>query len=194
MEEGIGMDAWQAIETRRTIRRYRQQPIPQEMVVRIVNAGRLAASAGNAQPIRFVVVNEPSLLAEVFSTLAWLRAAGDPPEGQRPTAYVVVLGDTAISASYQSDAAAACQNMQTAAWAEGIGSCWIGSVNRPKLKGLLGLPDNLEIYAVISLGYPAETAVAEDDPETTSARRRADGVLRVPKRPLAQVLRFNKWG
>jgi len=187
------MDCRQAIETRRTIRRYTQQLIPQEMLVQIVNAGRLAASAGNAQPIRFVVVNEPALLPEVFSTLAWLRAAGDPPDGQKPTAYVVVLADTAISASYQSDAAAACQNMQTAAWATGIGSCWIGSVNRPKLKRLLDLPESFEIYAVISLGYAAETAVAEDDPDTTSARRRADGVLRVPKRPLGQVLRFNKW-
>jgi len=187
------VDCWQAIETRRTIRRYRQEPVPQDALVRIVNAGRLAASAGNAQPIRFIIVNEAALLPKVFAALAWLRAAGDPPEGLRPTAYIVVLGDTAVSASYQSDAAAACQNMQVAAWADGIGSCWIGSINRPTVKELLDTPDHLEIYAVISLGHPAETVVAEDDPQTTSAHRRSDGVLRIPKRPLAQVLRFNKW-
>jgi len=187
------VDCYEAIETRRTIRRYEQRPVPREALERIANAGRLAASAGNAQPVKFLAVADSYLLPSVFSTLAWLRAAGDPPDGERPTAYIIILGDTTVRPSYQADAAAAAQNIVLAAHNEGIGPCWIGTVDRRALARTLNIPAHLEIYAVVSLGYPAEKSVAEDHPDSAAAYRSADGVLHIPKRPLAQVLRFDKW-
>ena len=187
------MDFYQAIRGRRTIRRYSEQAISQEVLTRIVDAGRMAASAGNSQPWKFIIVQDPELLPQIFDCVAWLAAAGDPPEGSRPTAYLVILGDTSIRPKYQSDCAAAMQNMSLAAHAEGMGSCWIGSIKREKVKELLGIPDAMEIYAILSLGYPEESPVSEESDSEVAASRDDQGILHIPKRKLESVLRFNRW-
>jgi len=188
------MDVYEAIRDRRTIRRFRQSPVPREVVERIVDAGRMAPSAGNRQPVRYVVVAEPGRCDQIFEQLAWLAAAGQPPRGARPTAYIVVLGDTLVNASYQADCAAAVQNIQLAAWAEGLGCCWIGSLKRGPVAELLALPAHLEIYAVLALGWPAEQPVAEEAQNGAAAYRDGKGVLHVPKLPLQVVMRFEQWG
>lgn len=93
------MELEHAMTSRRTVRRFAQQPVAQEHLRAIADAGRLAASAGNRQPCRFVAVSRPELLARTYDQLAWLPAAGDPPPQARPTAYVVILADTAVSAN-----------------------------------------------------------------------------------------------
>jgi len=187
------MDLWEGLTTRRTVRRFRQEPIPPAVLRRIVDAGRLAASGGNAQPLKFIVISRPELVAAVFEEVRWLKEAGDPPPGKRPTAYIVVLGDMTIRKAYQADAGAACQNMLLAAWGEGVGSCWIGSVNRGALREQLAIPVPLEIYAVIALGYPAERPLAVPMKESTKPWRGRDGELRVPKRSLDEILYWERY-
>jgi nitroreductase len=183
-----------AIASRRSIRRFAQRPVPSEDLRAIADAGRLAASAGNRQPCRFVAASDRELVERMHKQVAWLAAAGEPPAGARPMAYMVILADPAINRNYASDCAAAAQNMLLAAHARGIGACWIGSVNRDAVRELLRVPVELEIYAAIALGYPAEQAEAHDAHGAMTVVRDAAGVVRVPKRRLDDVLRFDRWG
>jgi len=183
------MDAIECIMSRRTIRRFKQDPLPRELLTTLVDAGRLASAAGNYQPWHFVVVATPEKVRAVFGTVAWLKGAGDPPEGAAPTAYIVVLGNPAIFKNYQSDCAAAIENIQLAGWALGVGSCWIGSVKRKELSSIIPVPEGFEIAAVVALGYPAERAELSGEPGT-EVRRAQDGTLRVSKRDPSTIVTF----
>lgn len=182
-----------AIASRRSIRRFEQRPLPQDDLRAIADAGRLAASAGNRQPCRFLAVSQAALVERLHEHVAWLAAAGDPPAGTRAMAYMIILADPAANRNYVSDCAAAAQNILLAAHGRGLGSCWIGSVKRDAVRELLGIPAELEIYAVIALGYPAEQATARDAEGDLAVTRDSDGVIRVPKRKLDDVLRFDRW-
>jgi nitroreductase len=188
------MDLQQAITTRRSIRRFQRRPVADEELRAIADAGRLAASAGNRQPCRFLAVSRADAVETMHRHVAWL-ARMQPPPGAEPAAYMVILADPAANRNYIPDCAAAAQNMLLAAHGRGIGSCWIGSVDRDAVRNLLGIPAALEIYAVIALGYPAEQGVADDADEGAplAVTRELEGKVRVPKRKLDEVLRFERW-
>jgi len=189
------MNVLDAIRTRRTIRLYQQRPLPPEILCELVEAARLAPSAANLQPWEFILVDDAEVVSQVFPTLAWagyVAPRRNPLEGKRPTAYVVVLLNRQIRASGgQEDAAAAIQTLLLAAWEKGIGSCWIGSVNREQLRQILGLPGHLEIDSVISLGYPAEQPMREEMRDSIKYYLDDRDTLHVPKRPLADILHHN---
>lgn len=189
------MDPYEMILSRRTIRRFRPQPIGQEILDRLVDAARLAPSAANRQPCEFIVVDEAGLVEQVFTLVRWagyIAPAGDPPEGQRPVAYVLVLinrDKTPDPAPH--DAAAAVMNIIYAAQAHGIGSCWMQAIDRRGLRHLLGVPEPCEIDSVVALGYPAESPVVEPMLDSIKYWKDESGVLHVPKRSLADVLHRN---
>ncbi len=142
------MNVYEAITTRRTIRRFKQQAIDVAILERIVNAGRLAPSGANCQPVEFVLITEPGLCKQVFETTAWagrVTPRRTPQAGQEPAAWVVVLLNSKrgpVTAKH--DAAAAIENMILVAVEEGIGSCWIGSVQREELAKIRALLDEAE--------------------------------------------------
>ena len=178
---------------RRTIRRFKPDPIPRGDLLEIVNAGRMASSAGNAQPWEFVIVDEPGLVADVFPSLGWL--AGAPKENQHPTALIaVLLSNPRDRWSAWADGGAAIQNMQLVAWEKGIGSCWIGSVDAETVGKLLKVPPELKLFSVLALGIPDEAPVAEDADDDVTAKRDPEGVLHVKKRKLDAVLHLNRYG
>ena len=138
--------------SRRSIRRYENKDIPEEVLKQILEAGRQAPSAANRQPIRFVIVNDDDMLKNLCDTLVsrFVKAA--------PAAIVgcadvksLLTGKWAIV-----DATIAMQNMVIAAWTLGIGSCWIGACKEEKVKELLKIPDKWKVVALVTLGYPAE--------------------------------------
>ncbi|MFA5646379.1 MAG: nitroreductase family protein [Candidatus Ratteibacteria bacterium] len=180
------MDIWQAIETRRSIRRFTEKKIPFSDLQKLVYAASLAPSGGNLQPWRFLLVDNPVQCEKVFSTLAWaayLGPAGRPKEGERPVAYTVFLHDTEIRGEIAvADHAAAVENLLLAAVSMGIGGCWIGSIEKENLAKILNLPESLHIVFVVALGYPAEDACIEPVRETIRYWRDKEGVQRVPKR------------
>jgi len=181
------------ILARRTIRRFKQDTIARKDLMELVNAGRLASSAGNRQPWEFVVVDDRNLLSDLFASLGWL--AGAPEESQRPTALIAVLLPKAKDSwSGQAGAGAAIQNMALAAWEKGIGACWIGSVDADTVAKLLKLPDGLKVFSVLALGIPDESPVAEDADDDVSAKRDADGRLHVKKRKLEAICHINRYG
>lgn len=175
--------------TRRSVRRYSQDPVPADVLRQIVNVARYAPSGGNAQRWDVVLVHDPQLVARVFPTLGWLKPIDAPPEGRRPTAYAVVIsaGDPRPA-----DCAGLVSYILLAAHARGVGTCWFGSVRAAELAAVLGLPDGCRITFVVSMGYPDERIEPYDSDEATAVTIE-DGVVRVPKRTLNSVMHENGW-
>ena len=186
------MDVYEAIKKRRSIRRFKQEAIELDVLERIVDAGRLAASGSNCQPVEFVLVTEPGICKQVFATTAWagrVTPRRTPKAGQEPTAWVVVLLNSQRgSVAAKADAAAAIENMLLTAVEEGLGSCWIGSVQRKELAQILSIPEHCAIDSVVALGYADESPVVEDAEEDIAYYLDDDDVLHVPKRRLKDVL------
>ncbi len=184
------MDPDVLLKTRRSVRRYRQDPVALATLREIVEVARFAPSGGNRQQCELVLVNDRATVEKVFPTLAWLPAVGAPPAGQRPVAYLVVIskGEPRLA-----DCASLVTYVLLAAHARGIGTCWFGSVTRAELARILGIPSDYSIAFVISLGYPDERFEAFDAADDTSVHVK-DGVVRVPKRPTRAILHENAFG
>jgi nitroreductase len=186
------MNVYEAAIHRRTIRKFKQVPIEDDILERLVNAARLAPSASNLQPLKYAIVTDKDTLGRIFDNVKWagyIAPEGNPKEGEEPAAYIIILVDTEIrKEGYELDAGAAAQSIQLAAWEEGIGACWMGAIDRNAIRSELGIPEKYIINTVIAMGYPAETPVYED--ENGSIRYYKDGVgtLHVPKRKLKDVI------
>jgi len=192
------MDTYQTITTRRTIRFFDSKPIPAELTERIVNAGRIAPSGGNRQVLEFVLIREPGNCERLFEYIAWgayVRPRRNPPEGKRPTAYVVVLiRDKEQTILDASDAGAAMENMILTAWNEGVGSCWIGAItDRDAVKQLLGVPQDYQVFGLLALGYPGEQPVMETLTDSIKYWLDDNDRLHVPKRALKDVVHHEKF-
>lgn len=189
------MTVYEAILKRRTIRRFQSKPVPYPVLEKMVNAARMAPSAANLQPCEYLVVDDPALVAEVFTTLKWagyIYPSGDPPEGKRPTAYIIVIFNREKNAqSGAVDAAAAIENMILTALEEGVASCWLGSVSRKELAGILKIPDKYTIESVLALGYPDQESFAEEFTGSVKYWLDEKGNLHVPKRSLKEILHHN---
>lgn len=192
------MSVYNLIRKRRTIRRFLPQPIPYEILQKIIDAARIAPSAANMQPLEFVIVDDPELVAKVYEQTKWAGylppEIGPPLEGQRPTAFVVVLVNRQKSETKaEHDAGAAIENMTLVALEEGVGSCWIGSVARKRVKRILSIPENCDIDSVLALGYPNEEPVMVEFKGSVKYWRDDNGVQHVPKRALTQVFHHNEY-
>ena len=182
------------IKRTRSYRRFNQNyRIELDTLREMVDVARLSAAAGNLQPLKYILSNEPVKNSRIFQHLAWagyLRDWRGPLEGERPSAYIIVLGDKRICNSFGCDHGIACQNIMLAAVEKGLGGCMIGSVNRERLRTELDIPDYLEILLVLALGKPNETVVLEElGPEgDIKYWRDSDGVHHVPKRKLEDII------
>lgn len=194
------MDVWEAIKSRRSVRRFRQEPVSKEILLELVEAARCAPSAANRQPLEFVIADSEEQTSQIFAQLAWagyVRPLRDPPAGKRPVAYIIVLVHTekAMAEFGKVDAAAAIENILLAAQGKGIGSCWLGSINRDELREILDIPDKYDIDSVVALGYPDEQPVMEDcKGDSIEYYLNDKDVLHVPKRPLPSITHINKFG
>ena len=192
-----GKNVYDLAVERRTIRRFKPDPVTRELLERLVDAGRLAPSAANMQPLEFVVVDGTGPRSEIFPCLKWaayIAPAGDPRPGEEPAAYVVTLANMKIREKmFEYDVGAAMENMILAALEEGVGSCWLLSIDRDKLRAILGVPEHYRIDSVLALGYPAEEPAAEVMGDSCRYWKDAAGRLHVPKRPLASIAHFNKF-
>jgi len=140
------------ILSRRSIRRYENKDIPEEILQQILETGRQAPSAVNRQPIRFVIVNDHDVLNNLCNNLItrFVKYAPLAIVGCANTKSLLT-GKWAVV-----DATIAMENMVISAWSLGIGSCWIGACNEKKVKELLKIPDEWKVVALLTFGYPAE--------------------------------------
>ena len=165
------MSCIEKILKRRSIRRYRREPVPDEVRDRILEAGRQAPSAANRQPWHFVVVTDPELKGKL--------ATGRYNGFIRDSAFTIV----GVSLPYDSvserwgvvDVTIAMQNMVLAAEVQGVGSCWIGDFREEEVKRLLGIPEEARVVALLPMGIPDE----KPGPK--------------PKKPLSEIVHHNRW-
>ncbi|MHC4582442.1 MAG: nitroreductase family protein [Planctomycetota bacterium] len=178
----------------RTYRRFHQDvAIERETLRELVDLARLSASAANTQPLKYVLSYEPERNAIIFPHLGWagyLRDWPGPAEGEKPSAYIIILGDTQLSEFADCDHGIAAQSILLGAAEKGLGGCMIGTVRRRQLGEALGIPPRYKILLVLALGKPAEKVVLEAIGPDGSIEywRDADGVHHVPKRPLDELI------
>ena len=190
------MTVYETILKRRTVRSFQPKPVSDSILEKMVNAGRLAPSAANLQPCEFIIVDDPNLLAAVFSNLQWagyVTPAGNPPEGKRPAAYIVLLLNQEKGRDGFADAGAAIENMILTGMEEGVAACWLGSVDRGKLTKILNIPDYCRIDSVLALGYPDQENRVEDFSGSIKYWLDEKGNYHVPKRSLKDVLHRNTY-
>jgi len=188
----ITISTYELILKRRTIRKFKQVKIEPSTLTKLINAARHAPSASNLQPIKYIIVDDQNEVKEMFKHVKWagyIAPEGNPKEGEEPVAYIIVLADTRIRKSgYELDIGAAIQNILLTAAEEGIGTCWIGSVDRDAVRKLFNIEDHLVINSVIALGYNGEEPVVEDMEDSIKYYKDENGVLHVPKRKLEDII------
>jgi nitroreductase len=187
------MDLRQLIEKTRTYRRFDEKhEITQETLVSLVDLARLSASGANRQPLKYILVTDPARRADVYSCLAWagyLTTWEGPDPGERPTAYIVILGDKEISDSFGVDHGIAAQSIMLGASEAGLGGCIIASVKKEKLRAVLDIPRDLEVLLVLALGKPVEMVVLETiENNNVKYWRDEKRVHHVPKRTLDEII------
>lgn len=178
----------------RSYRRFDQSArIAPETLRELCDLMRLSPSGRNAQPLKYMIVSTEDMCARVFTTLAWagyLKDWDGPEEGERPAAYVVVLGDTAIASNFGIDAGLSIQSLLLGAAEKSLGGCIIQSVKRDELAKVLDVSAGLEILYVIALGKPVERVVIEQLPADGDFKywRDEQHVHHVPKRALKDLI------
>jgi nitroreductase len=156
------MDVFRCIVERRSVRSYTEKDIPEESLQRILEAARWAQSAVNRQPWEFITIHDKDMLREISKHARYGGFIKDAPVAiavvtNPKTKWHLIDGSTAV------------QNMALAAWEMGIGTCWIGSLEREEVKKLLGIPDELHLLTVLPFGYPATVG--------SSTRRDLDSMI-----------------
>ena len=182
------------IRKNRSYRRFYQDvAVDLETLRALVNLARLSASGSNLQPLKYILSCEAETNARIFPHTRWAGYLKDwpgPAEGERPAAYVVILGDTEIRQSFRCDHGIAAQSIMLGATERGLGGCMIGSIDHDGLRQVLDIPDRYDILLVLALGTPKETVVLEEVGPDGDIRyyRDAQGVHHVPKRSLSELI------
>lgn len=145
------MDVFEAIQKRKSVRSYKPTPVPVDKLKKILEAARLAPSAGNTQPWHFIVVTDPDKRRKIARGCRFGRFLAESP------VVIVGCGDQRASPRwYAIDTCIAMENLVLAATGEGFGTCWIGFFNEKEIKEMLKIPSRLEVVALLALGYPRE--------------------------------------
>jgi nitroreductase len=177
----------------RSYRRFHQDAIDLETLKELVDLARLSASGANRQPLKYVLSCDAETNNKIFPCTRWAGYLSDwpgPAEGERPTAYVVILGDSEVSKSVGCDHGIAAQSIMLGATERGLGGCMIGSIDRATLRAELNIPERYEILLVLALGKPKEKVVLEDvgpDGDIKYYRDKQDA-HHVPKRALEDII------
>ncbi|MGD8334347.1 MAG: nitroreductase family protein [Desulfobacterales bacterium] len=159
----------------------------------LVDLARLSASGANLQPLKYILTCRPELNAEIFRCLGWaayLKDWAGPQSGERPAAYIVILGDSNISKDFGVDHGIAAQSILLGARDKGLAGCMIGSINRKDLRAILNVQSHLKILLALAIGKPKEKIVIETVGPDGDIRywRDEQAVHHVPKRSLSEII------
>lgn len=182
------------IKKNRTYRKFYQDiEIERNVLEELVDLARLSSTGANLQALKYIISNEPEKNDVIFRHLKWagyLKDWNGPEEGEKPSAYIVMLADTSISKNVLWDHGIACQSILLGACEKGLGGCMFGAVDREKLKNDLNIPDRYETLLVIALGKPKEVVVLEELADSGDIKyyRDEDGIHHVPKRKLKDII------
>lgn len=158
----------------------------------LVDLARLSASGANRQPLKYIIYNEAADCDRIFPFLAWagyLREWPGPDKGERPSAYILVLGDKSVAENYGIDHGIASQSIMLGAVEAGFGGCMIQSIKREELRIELGIPESFDILLVLALGKPIENVIVEEiRGNDVKYWRDQDKTHHVPKRSLKEII------
>ncbi|MBN1202586.1 MAG: nitroreductase family protein [Anaerolineae bacterium] len=178
----------------RSYRRFYQDvAVERDTLRELVDLARLSPSGANLQPLKFFLANTPDQAAAIFPHLAWAGYLKDwpgPAEGERPAAYIVILGDTQISSNINCDHGIAAQSILLGAVEKGLGGCIVASIQKDTLRAALDISARYNILLVLALGKPKETVQVDPVGPDGDIKywRDEQAVHHVPKRPLDELI------
>jgi nitroreductase len=164
------MEVFDAVRTVLAVRKYQDRPVPPEIIRKVVESAHLTGSSKNGQPWHFVLVEDRDMLRK-------LGAAARSGPYTADAAFAIVVA-TESSPYGMSDCSRAIQSMVLTAWAEGVGSNWVGFANLPWVNDLLGIPAEIEVVAIVPFGYPVDRI----------------GRGKKKRKPLGEVVHGERWG
>jgi nitroreductase len=188
------MNVRELVLKNRSYRRFHQAiTVSRETLRDLADLARHSATGANVQPFKFILSCEPDRNELIFRHLAWaayLKDWSGPEEGERPAAYIVILGDLRLQQSFGCDQGIAAQSILLGATEKGLGGCILANIRKPALSLALSIPEYFEILLVIALGTPKENVVLEPvGPEgDIKYWRDAKGDHHVPKRSLDELI------
>lgn len=188
------MEILDIIRKRRSIRSFTKEPVSTENLKLMIEMARLAPSAANLQPVRYICVNSKEYTDKLFPLTKWAgytAPKGVPTVEDAPTAYIVVLVDEEISKKWGDiDAAYASENIVLTAEAKGIASCILGAVDKEKIKEMFNIGENLKVHTVIALGYPNQSSSYFDMEDSVKYCIDDENNFSVPKRKIEKIAEF----
>ena len=183
------------IQNNRSYRRFKQDhTISLDTLKELVDLARLSASGSNKQPLKFYLSCDPETNAKIFPLISsWKGAIPEwpgPKDGEKPSAYIIILGDTEVSPSFGVDAGIAAQSILLGATEKGLGGCMMGSIKKEETPKVLNLPSRYQVLLAISLGKPGEKVVLEtlESGQDIKYWLDDDDVHHVPKRRLEDII------
>jgi nitroreductase len=181
------------IKNRSYRRFYQEKSISRQTLLELVDLARVTPASKNMQPLKYFLSFEEDTNRKIFPHLAWARHLKDwegPPEGERPSAYIIILEDTTIGENFQRDQGIVALTIMLGAVEMGLGGCIIASVKREEVSKALQLNQQFKIALVLALGFPKETVVLEELLEENETHYWRDGnqVHHVPKRRLDDIV------
>jgi nitroreductase len=172
----LAMNVMEAIRTRRSIRKYAKKEVEDEKLKKILEAGRLAPSAGNRQEWRYVIVKDPKTREKLSEAALGQKFVAEAPivivACAQTDGHIMACGQP----SYPIDVAISIDHMTLVAVEEGLGTCWIGAFKEDKVKKILGIPEEIRVVELLTLGYP------EFIPPPS------------PRKNLEEIVMYEKWG
>jgi nitroreductase len=197
------MKVFEATTKRRSIRRFKDKPVPFEVLEKCVEAARLAPSGRNRQVCEYIAINDAAILPGVFENIGGSVRLPPDKGGPRPEqtarAYIIVLINKGLETDASQrkityyDIGMAAENIMLTALEQGIGSCPVLRFDESALKAILEIPDSYDVGLVIVMGYPDESPVTDVATDTVDIRVDDKGVRHVPKRKLGDILHRDKF-
>ncbi len=182
------------VVSNRSCRRFHEDAaIERSTLEELVDLARLSPSAANQQPLKYILSSDPKSNTAIFPHLFWAGYLKDwpgPVEGERPAAYIIILGDTRITRTFGCDHGIAAQSMLLGAREKGLAGCMIGLIEKDDLREALDISTRYEILLVVALGKPREEVAIEDVGADGNIKywRDDQGVHHVPKRTLKDLI------
>jgi nitroreductase len=188
------MSFFELVKSNRSCRRFDHSvKLDEDILDQLVDLARMSASAGNMQPLKYIISRDTKKNEEIFSCLKWAAYLKDwkgPESSERPTGYITILGDKSIAENFWCDHGIAAQTMLLGARDKGLAGCIFGAINHPRLKKVLSIDDKFDILLVIAIGKPVEESRIEKIGTEGDIKyyRDKDLVHHVPKRKLKEII------
>ena len=186
------MNVFDAIRSRRTVRKFKEEPPSREALLQLIDGARLAPYGANLQPLKFSIVTDKETRKELYP---YIKYAGyikewDPTFEETPAAFIVVYNDTSIKPTEKSecDSGAAIMTMCLAAKELGLDTCWLGAIDRLAIKSVLKSPDGLDITYLLGVGYGDQEGDTFDLTDSVKYEFDENGNVHVPKRRMEDIL------